>query len=122
MYINNIKTLIVSHSASSRTCTPFSFSGKQRHAKMHICWINLTQGNQVCSIIVLKSSIVFYVYCVCFSIKAVYSELHHTLMSISEPDDLRWWKNNHGPGMPTDWPKLEVCVRYYEQNYPYYQP
>ncbi|XP_016095317.1 protein kinase C and casein kinase substrate in neurons protein 2-like [Sinocyclocheilus grahami] len=44
------------------------------------------------------------------SIKAVYSELHHMLMSISEPDDLRWWKNNHGPGMPTDWPKLEVCV------------
>uniref|UniRef100_A0A673FT04 Protein kinase C and casein kinase substrate in neurons protein 2-like n=1 Tax=Sinocyclocheilus rhinocerous TaxID=307959 RepID=A0A673FT04_9TELE len=41
------------------------------------------------------------------SIKAVYSELHHMLMSISEPDDLRWWKNNHGPGMPTDWPKLE---------------
>uniref|UniRef100_A0A8C2KPQ9 Zgc:91999 n=1 Tax=Cyprinus carpio TaxID=7962 RepID=A0A8C2KPQ9_CYPCA len=41
------------------------------------------------------------------SIKAVYSELHHMLMSINEPDDLRWWKNNHGPGMPTDWPKLE---------------
>ncbi|TRY83818.1 hypothetical protein DNTS_028924 [Danionella cerebrum] len=41
------------------------------------------------------------------SIKAVYSELHHTLMSISEADDLRWWKNNHGPGMPTDWPKIQ---------------
>lgn len=44
------------------------------------------------------------------SVKAVYSELHHTLMSISEPDDLRWWKNNHGPGMPTDWPRLEEWV------------
>uniref|UniRef100_A0A667YWC3 Zgc:91999 n=1 Tax=Myripristis murdjan TaxID=586833 RepID=A0A667YWC3_9TELE len=42
------------------------------------------------------------------SVKAVYSELHHTLMSISEQDDLRWWKNNRGPGMPTDWPKIEV--------------
>ncbi|KAK7123319.1 hypothetical protein R3I93_021665 [Phoxinus phoxinus] len=41
------------------------------------------------------------------SIKAVYGELHHTLTSVSEPDDLRWWKNNHGPGMPTDWPKIE---------------
>ena len=41
--------------------------------------------------------------------KAVYSELHHTLMSISDQDDLKWWKNNHGPGMPTDWPKIEVC-------------
>ncbi|KPP62831.1 protein kinase C and casein kinase substrate in neurons protein 3-like, partial [Scleropages formosus] len=41
------------------------------------------------------------------SVKAVYSELHHTLMSISEQDDLRWWKNNHGPGMPTDWPHFQ---------------
>ncbi|KAA0705054.1 Protein kinase C and casein kinase substrate in neurons protein 1 [Triplophysa tibetana] len=41
------------------------------------------------------------------SIKAVYSELHHTIMTISEQDDLRWWKNNRGPGMPTDWPELE---------------
>ncbi|XP_071393193.1 protein kinase C and casein kinase substrate in neurons protein 1-like [Centroberyx affinis] len=44
------------------------------------------------------------------SVKAVYSELHHTLMSISEQDDLRWWKNNHGPGMPTDWPKIQEWV------------
>ncbi|XP_068161407.1 protein kinase C and casein kinase substrate in neurons protein 1-like [Antennarius striatus] len=40
------------------------------------------------------------------SVKAVYSELHQTLMSIDEQDDLRWWKNNQGPGMPTDWPKI----------------
>lgn len=44
------------------------------------------------------------------SIKAVYSELHHTIMTISEQDDLRWWKNNRGPGMPTDWPKLEEWI------------
>ncbi|XP_010887189.1 protein kinase C and casein kinase substrate in neurons protein 3-like [Esox lucius] len=44
------------------------------------------------------------------SVKTVYSELHHTLMSISETDDLKWWKNNHGPGMPTDWPKIEEWV------------
>lgn len=43
------------------------------------------------------------------SVKAVYNELHQTLMSINEQDDLKWWKNNHGPGMPTDWPKVEVC-------------
>ncbi|CAG04381.1 unnamed protein product, partial [Tetraodon nigroviridis] len=41
------------------------------------------------------------------SVKAVYNELHQTLMSISEQEDLKWWKNNHGPGMPTDWPKVE---------------
>uniref|UniRef100_A0A8B9HB59 SH3 domain-containing protein n=1 Tax=Astyanax mexicanus TaxID=7994 RepID=A0A8B9HB59_ASTMX len=44
------------------------------------------------------------------SIKAVYSELHHTLMSICEQDDLRWWRNNHGPGMTTDWPSLQEWV------------
>nr|XP_020461796.1 protein kinase C and casein kinase substrate in neurons protein 2-like isoform X1 [Monopterus albus]XP_020461798.1 protein kinase C and casein kinase substrate in neurons protein 2-like isoform X1 [Monopterus albus] len=44
------------------------------------------------------------------SVKAVYSELHNTLMSISEQEDVKWWKNHHGPGMPTDWPKLEEWV------------
>ncbi|XP_076008462.1 protein kinase C and casein kinase substrate in neurons protein 3-like [Genypterus blacodes] len=44
------------------------------------------------------------------SVKAVYSELHDTLMSIDEQDDLRWWKNSHGPGMPTDWPKIQEWV------------
>lgn len=44
------------------------------------------------------------------SVKAVYSELHHTLMSICEQDDLRWWRNNHGPGMTTDWPALQEWV------------
>lgn len=43
-------------------------------------------------------------------VKTVYSELYQTLMSISEQDDLRWWKNNHGPGMPTDWPRLQEWV------------
>ncbi|XP_008312463.1 protein kinase C and casein kinase substrate in neurons protein 1-like isoform X3 [Cynoglossus semilaevis] len=41
------------------------------------------------------------------SVKAVYSELHDTLMAINDQDDLKWWKNNHGPGMPTDWPKIQ---------------
>ncbi|RVE59673.1 hypothetical protein OJAV_G00190710 [Oryzias javanicus] len=44
------------------------------------------------------------------SVKAVYSELHQTLMSIDEQDDLKWWKNNNGPGMPTDWPKIDEWV------------
>lgn len=44
------------------------------------------------------------------SVKAVYSDLHQALMSIDEQEDLKWWKNNHGPGMPTDWPKIEEWV------------
>ncbi|XP_032429623.1 protein kinase C and casein kinase substrate in neurons protein 2-like isoform X2 [Xiphophorus hellerii] len=44
------------------------------------------------------------------SVKAVYSELHQTLMSIDEQDDLKWWRSNQGPGMPTDWPKIQEWV------------
>ncbi|XP_053720445.1 protein kinase C and casein kinase substrate in neurons protein 2-like [Synchiropus splendidus] len=44
------------------------------------------------------------------SVKAVYSELHHTLMSIDEQEDLKWWKNHHGPGMATNWPQIEEWV------------
>lgn len=40
--------------------------------------------------------------------RAVYDELHNTLMAIDEHEDLRWWKNTHGPGMPTDWPHFQV--------------
>ncbi|KAL4658290.1 protein kinase C and casein kinase substrate in neurons protein 3-like [Arapaima gigas] len=41
------------------------------------------------------------------SVKAVYSELHHTIMSINEQDDLRWWRSTHGPDMATHWPRFQ---------------
>ncbi|XP_062847614.1 protein kinase C and casein kinase substrate in neurons protein 3-like isoform X2 [Trichomycterus rosablanca] len=41
------------------------------------------------------------------SVKAVYSDLAHVLTVISEEDDLRWWRNHHGPGMITHWPTLQ---------------
>lgn len=46
--------------------------------------------------------------CVYVSVKEVYNELHQTLMAINEQEDLKWWKNNHGPGMLTNWPKIQV--------------
>lgn len=51
------------------------------------------------------------VFSLCFvslSVRAVYNELHNTLMAIDEQEDLRWWKNTHGPGMPTNWPHFQV--------------
>lgn len=42
------------------------------------------------------------------SVRAVYNELHNTLMAIDEQEDLRWWKNTYGPGMPTEWPHFQV--------------
>lgn len=44
------------------------------------------------------------------SVRAVYDELHNTLMAIDEQEDLRWWKNTYGPGMPTDWPHFQVSA------------
>uniref|UniRef100_A0A3Q3E7R8 Zgc:91999 n=1 Tax=Hippocampus comes TaxID=109280 RepID=A0A3Q3E7R8_HIPCM len=44
------------------------------------------------------------------SVKEVYNELHQTLMAINEEEDLKWWKNNHGPGMLTNWPKIQEWV------------
>ncbi|KAG7256085.1 hypothetical protein CRUP_018078, partial [Coryphaenoides rupestris] len=44
------------------------------------------------------------------SVKAVYNELHNTLMAIDDQEDLRWWKNTYGPGMPTDWPQFQECA------------
>ena len=42
------------------------------------------------------------------SVKAVYNELHSSLMAIDEQEDLRWWRHTQGPGMPTDWPQFQV--------------
>ncbi|KAI5097046.1 protein kinase C and casein kinase substrate in neurons protein 3, partial [Silurus meridionalis] len=41
------------------------------------------------------------------SVKTVYNELHDALMAINDQEDLRWWKNTYGPGMPTDWPQFQ---------------
>lgn len=49
-------------------------------------------------------------FLLCLSVRAVYSDLHNTLMAIDEQEDLRWWKNTYGPGMPTDWPHFQVFV------------
>lgn len=46
-----------------------------------------------------------------FSVRAVYDELSGTLAAIDEQEDLRWWRNTHGPGMPTDWPHFQVRVQ-----------
>ncbi|XP_077476055.1 protein kinase C and casein kinase II substrate protein 3 [Stigmatopora argus] len=40
-------------------------------------------------------------------VKEAYGHLRDTVAAIDEHEDLRRWKNTHGPGMPTDWPHFQ---------------
>lgn len=43
-----------------------------------------------------------------YSYTTVYGELEHTITSASAVEDLKWFSNNHGPGMHMNWPQFEV--------------
>ncbi|MGH0139367.1 UNVERIFIED_CONTAM: hypothetical protein FKN15_009707 [Acipenser sinensis] len=60
----------------------------------------------------VSSCVILRLSPLCLSIRTVYNELHQTIMSISDHDDLRWWKNAQGPGMATNWPKFENPQRH----------
>uniref|UniRef100_A0A665T8I9 Protein kinase C and casein kinase substrate in neurons 1b n=1 Tax=Echeneis naucrates TaxID=173247 RepID=A0A665T8I9_ECHNA len=37
----------------------------------------------------------------------VYNDLEHAITSASAQEDLKWFSNNHGPGMHMNWPQFE---------------
>ncbi|KAJ8265444.1 hypothetical protein COCON_G00145430 [Conger conger] len=37
----------------------------------------------------------------------VYRELERTILAANTQEDLKWFSNNHGPGMPMNWPQFE---------------
>ncbi|XP_078094514.1 protein kinase C and casein kinase II substrate protein 3 [Mustelus asterias] len=41
------------------------------------------------------------------SFRSIFKDLQQTVLSVNEQNDLKWWRNTHGPGMPTNWPHFE---------------
>lgn len=44
----------------------------------------------------------------CFSYAAVYRDFERTILAANTQEDLKWFSNNHGPGMHMNWPQFEV--------------
>lgn len=42
------------------------------------------------------------------SYSTIYRELERTILAANTQEDLKWFSNNHGPGMHMNWPAFEV--------------
>lgn len=49
------------------------------------------------------------VQCGLHRFQTIYQTLEDTVSAADAEDDLKWFRSNHGPGMPMNWPQFEVC-------------
>ncbi|OCT70991.1 hypothetical protein XELAEV_18037907mg [Xenopus laevis] len=50
------------------------------------------------------------------SAKTVYGDLNDAIVAVNDQEDLKWWKNKHGPGMIMNWPQLKEWTPDTEQQ------
>lgn len=49
----------------------------------------------------------YFVHCL-HRFQTVYHTLEDTISATDAEEDLKWFRSNHGPGMPMNWPQFEV--------------
>uniref|UniRef100_A0A3B4X3E3 Protein kinase C and casein kinase substrate in neurons 1a n=1 Tax=Seriola lalandi dorsalis TaxID=1841481 RepID=A0A3B4X3E3_SERLL len=51
------------------------------------------------------------------SYATIYRELERTILAANTQEDLKWFSNNHGPGMHMNWPAFEVQHQTFHQKH-----